>query len=162
MINALIYTVMESPLGDIVITSNGESLTGLYTSEHKSYEKAQTGQIDSRFFYKAIQQLKEYFEGIRFEFDLRLAPEGSFFQKQVWNILKTIRYGETKSYTDIANKLQNQKYARAAGSAISKNPISIIIPCHRVVNIQGHLTGYAGGLATKVWLLNHEVIQQPL
>ncbi|MAN59879.1 MAG: cysteine methyltransferase [Flavobacteriaceae bacterium] len=104
----------------------------------------------------ALTQLREYFEGARTNFELTLHPEGSEFQKRVWQQLGTIPYGRTVSYQHVANQLGNPRVIRAAASANGKNPISIIIPCHRVIGSDGSLTGYAGGLPRKKWLLQHE------
>ncbi|GHC44888.1 methylated-DNA--[protein]-cysteine S-methyltransferase [Ulvibacter litoralis] len=104
----------------------------------------------------AVTQLTEYFEGNRTIFNLPLAPEGTEFQNKVWNQLQTIPFGKTTSYQQMANQLGDPKVIRAAASANGKNPISIIIPCHRVIGSDGSLTGYAGGLHRKKWLLAHE------
>lgn len=105
---------------------------------------------------ETICQLEEYFEHKRTRFDLHLNPQGTVFQKKVWNTLSTIPFGKTVSYLDIAKKLGDPKVIRAAASANGKNPIAIIIPCHRVIGSDGSLTGYAGGLPRKKWLLEHE------
>lgn len=104
----------------------------------------------------AVNQLNEYFEGTRLSFDLQLSPSGTDFQKKVWRKLEEIPFGKTKTYQQIANELGDPKVIRAAASANGKNPISIIIPCHRVIGSDGSLTGYAGGLHRKQWLLEHE------
>lgn len=104
----------------------------------------------------AVAQLQEYFEGKRQEFSLKLSPEGTDFQKRVWNQLQEIPFGKTTSYQQLANTLGDPKVIRAAASANGKNPISIIIPCHRVIGSDGSLTGYAGGLHRKKWLLEFE------
>lgn len=104
----------------------------------------------------AVDQLAEYFEGKRTHFELKLNPEGTEFQKKVWKKLEEIPFGKTISYQQIANQLGDPKVIRAAASANGKNPIAIIIPCHRVIGSDGSLTGYAGGLHRKKWLLEHE------
>lgn len=101
-------------------------------------------------------QLNAYFDGKRKDFELKLNPDGTEFQKRVWAELITIPFGKTSSYLDMANKLGDPKVIRAAASANGKNPIAIIIPCHRVIGKDGSLTGYAGGLSKKRWLLDHE------
>ncbi|OYX24668.1 MAG: cysteine methyltransferase [Flavobacteriales bacterium 32-35-8] len=101
-------------------------------------------------------QLQEYFQGIRKNFDLKLNPEGTNFQKQVWKLLEQIPYGKTVSYLDLAKQLGDVKAIRAVANANAKNPLWIIVPCHRVIGSDGSLTGYAGGLHRKEWLLNHE------
>jgi methylated-DNA-[protein]-cysteine S-methyltransferase len=102
------------------------------------------------------KQFEEYFNGTRKTFDIPLSPEGTEFQKKVWTELLNIPYGETTTYQQMANKLGDPKVIRAAASANGKNPISIVIPCHRVIGSDGSLTGYAGGLHRKKWLLEHE------
>lgn len=101
-------------------------------------------------------QLSEYFDGTRTTFDIAFDPKGTDFQKQVWSSLSTIPFGETASYLDIAKKVNKPKGSQAVGGANGRNPISIIVPCHRVVGSTGALTGYAGGIERKLWLLNHE------
>lgn len=151
-----LYTTMETPLGEIVLTSSGRAMTCLYTPGHSFYKQAKKGIYDKRPFKKAIKQLDEYFKGKRKDFELELEPVGTSFQKNVWKYLLGINYGKTKSYGEIAKSLRNPKAMRAVGSANSKNPISIIIPCHRVIGANGRPTGYAGGIKAKEWLLNHE------
>jgi methylated-DNA-[protein]-cysteine S-methyltransferase len=111
--------------------------------------------LDTRqpILLEAERQLNEYFAGARTEFDLPLAPEGSDFQKKVWQALTTIPFGQTRSYLDLAKAIGSAKAARAVGAANGKNPLSIIVACHRVVGADGSLTGFAGGLATKAALL---------
>ncbi len=103
-----------------------------------------------------LQQLSEYFAKARRQFELPLAPEGSAFQQQVWQSLQQIEFGQTCSYADIADAIANPKAVRAVGAANGRNPLAIVIPCHRVVGQNGSMTGYAGGLSRKVWLLQHE------
>jgi|TARA_R100000479_G_scaffold68390_2_gene32624 methylated-DNA-[protein]-cysteine S-methyltransferase len=105
---------------------------------------------------KALQQLSEYFKGDRQIFNIPLNPQGTEFQHKVWKELQKVSFGKTASYQQIANALGDPKVIRAAASANGKNPISIIIPCHRVIGSDGSLTGYAGGLHRKKWLLQHE------
>lgn len=104
----------------------------------------------------AVYQFKEYFEGTRRHFDLALNPEGTDFQKKVWNSLLDIPYGKTTSYLDLSKKLGDVKAIRAVAAANGKNPLWIVVPCHRVIGSNGDLTGYAGGLHRKKWLLEHE------
>lgn len=101
-------------------------------------------------------QLQEYFQGIRKKFNLKLNPQGTPFQKKIWTILQNIPYGKTVSYLDLAKQLGDVKTIRAVANANAKNPLWIIVPCHRVIGTDGSLTGYAGGLHRKEWLLNHE------
>ena len=111
---------------------------------------------------ECTQQLNEYFHGKRIEFSLPLAPKGTDFQKIVWSELQRIPIGKTVTYMDMAKRLGDPKVIRAAGTANGKNPIAIIIPCHRVIGSDGSLTGYAGGLKRKQWLLEHESSQTSL
>lgn len=105
---------------------------------------------------RAVEQLREYFAGARTEFELPLDPQGTAFQQQAWSALRRIPYGETISYGQQAVMLGDRNKSRAVGAANGKNPIPIVVPCHRVVGSNGHLTGFAGGLDTKAWLLDHE------
>lgn len=105
---------------------------------------------------EAKAQLQAYFAGELQEFDLPLAPEGTAFQSQVWNALIGVEFGKTASYLDLALAIQNEKAVRAVGAANGRNPIAIVVPCHRVIGSNGKLTGYASGLWRKEWLLNHE------
>jgi methylated-DNA-[protein]-cysteine S-methyltransferase len=105
---------------------------------------------------KIVQELREYFDGTLTQFTTKLTPEGTEFQKKVWKQLEQIPFGKTKNYQQLANQLGNPKVIRAAASANGKNPIAIVIPCHRVIGSDGSLTGYASGLHRKKWLLEHE------
>ena len=105
---------------------------------------------------KCCKQLDEYFSGKRKTFDVPLDAKGTKFQKQVWRELQKIPFGKTLSYGDIAKKIKNPKASRAVGGANNKNPIAIVVPCHRVIGANGKLVGYAGGLHRKAWLLKHE------
>jgi methylated-DNA-[protein]-cysteine S-methyltransferase len=106
---------------------------------------------------RAARQLDEYFAGERTQFDLPLAPIGTDFQRKAWAALRTIPFGETISYGEQARRLGDRNKSRAVGAANGKNPIPIVVPCHRVVGANGHLTGFAGGLSVKAWLLGHEL-----
>jgi methylated-DNA-[protein]-cysteine S-methyltransferase len=106
---------------------------------------------------EAAEQLREYFDGERTDFDLPLAPIGTEFQQQAWTALRSIPFGETISYGEQARRLGDKNKSRAVGAANGKNPIPIVVPCHRVVGSNGHLTGFAGGLSVKAWLLEHEL-----
>ena len=104
----------------------------------------------------ASSQLQEYFDGSRTEFDVPLAPDGTPFQQQAWSVLRSIPFGATMSYGEQAAALGDRNRARAVGAANGRNPIPIIVPCHRVVGSNGHLTGFGGGIESKAWLLDHE------
>jgi len=150
------YTTVPSPIGDIVLTSNGEALTGVYPPENSHYAEAQKGAHDAKPFKEAIKQLNEYFAGERIEFDLPLAPEGTEFQKKVWNALCKIGYGQTTSYGQLAKSLGDANASRAVGTANGRNPFCIVVPCHRVIGASGDLAGYNGDLKAKQWLIDHE------
>ena len=149
-------TYIDSPIGNIRLTFNSkyELTAAHFNDEETLLPTANANRIKE--IENAIKQFEEYFEGKRTQFDLKLAPEGTEFQKKVWNQLQEIKFGKTVSYQQMANQLGDPKVIRAAASANGKNPISIIIPCHRVIGSDGSLTGYAGGLYRKKWLLAHE------
>lgn len=153
------YAYYESPLGQILLTATRTALTGLHFVGEKYYPGiAYHWQRDTAVtaINSAITQLNEYFSGKRKSFDLPLAPEGTEFQCQVWNALTKLRFGETATYAQLAQRIGNPKALRAVGAANGRNPISIIVPCHRVIGADGSLTGYAGGLARKEALLRLE------
>jgi methylated-DNA-[protein]-cysteine S-methyltransferase len=150
------YTILKSPLGDIVLTANDKGLNGVYTPEHPFYPRAKKGVRNPQPFKEAVRQLNEYFQGKRTGFNLPLAVEGTAFQTRVWKALRKIQYGKTKSYGEIAKLLKAPSASRAVGMANSKNPVCIIVPCHRVIGASGKLTGYAGGVKAKQWLIEHE------
>ncbi|MCE9830993.1 methylated-DNA--[protein]-cysteine S-methyltransferase [Vibrio diabolicus] len=151
------YTEMPSPLGTVTIQSNAEGLLGIWF-ETCTTKPSELGARDAQHpvLRQAVTQLNEYFSGLRNEFELPLAATGTDFQNQVWQALTTIPYGETWSYQDLANAIGNPKAVRAVGLANGKNPISIVVPCHRVIGKSGKLTGYAGGVERKQRLLTLE------
>lgn len=147
-----------SPLGTILLASDGTNLTGLWFAEQKHFPDAANWIIipELDVFLRTEQWLQSYFAGENPDPDqLPLAPAGSAFQKQVWDLLVRIPYGQLTTYGALAQKM-HCKSAQAVGSAVARNPISIIIPCHRVVGKSNQLTGYAGGLDRKQWLLELE------
>lgn len=151
------YTTMPSPLGDLLLTGDGRHLTGLYMTPHAhGPARGATWVRDDAAFADAVRQLQEYFDGIRVTFEIPLAPDGTEFQRRVWMALRDIPYAQTVSYGDVARDIGNPKGVRAVGLANGRNPISIIVPCHRVIGSNGALTGYGGGLERKQWLLAHE------
>jgi methylated-DNA-[protein]-cysteine S-methyltransferase len=153
------YTTFESPIGPLLLMSDGQSLTGLHTDSDKHRPAMRPDWIrDERAapFAEVKAQLRAYFEGRLNEFDLPLAPQGTEFQSRVWQELRGIPYGETISYAELARRIGNPKASRAVGHANARNPISIIVPCHRVIGADNSLTGYAGGLERKRALLAHE------
>lgn len=145
----------NTKIGEIAIEENGLAITRLYFV-NKDLEKEVEIKEETWLMRKAIKEIKEYLEGKRNSFDLPLEPEGTEFQKKVWNVLKEIPYGEIRSYGEIAKLIGNEKASRAVGMANNKNPIMIMIPCHRVIGVNGKLVGYAGGLDVKEKLLNME------
>lgn len=146
------YTSMDSPVGRIVLVSNESHLKSLTFSEEQIEESENLPEI----LQKAAQQLHEYFDGKRFLFELEIEPDGSGFQKKVWDELLKVPYGTTKSYREIALKTGSVLNTRAVGTANGKNPIAIVVPCHRIIGSDGKMVGYAGGLPRKKWLLLHE------
>jgi methylated-DNA-[protein]-cysteine S-methyltransferase len=153
------YNIVDSPVGRLLLTGDDRVLTGLYmldAGEHSASIRPEwTHREDG--FPQATAQLAEYFDGTRSEFDLPLAPRGTEFQLAVWAELVRIPFGVTRSYGDIALALGKSLVAsRAVGLANGRNPISIIIPCHRVIGADGSMTGYGWGVERKEWLLHHE------
>ncbi|BDR64361.1 methylated-DNA--protein-cysteine methyltransferase [Clostridium tetani] len=144
----------QTEIGKIYIVENGTAITHLYFNEYPLLDNFKKNETE--LIKKAYNQLKEYFLGKRKEFDLPLLPEGTDFQQRVWKALREIPFGETKSYGEIAKNIGNPKAARAVGMANNKNPISIFIPCHRVIGSNGKLVGYGGGLKIKEYLLKIE------
>lgn len=144
----------ETILGKISIAENGEGLTHLFLSPDFSLEDVILS--ETPLLKQAAFQLTEYLEGNRTTFSLPLKPEGTLFQKKVWDALQTIPYGETCTYKDIAVAIDNPNAFRAVGMANNKNPLPILIPCHRVIGIKGGLTGYSWGLEIKEILLKLE------
>jgi methylated-DNA-[protein]-cysteine S-methyltransferase len=157
------YDILECPVGAVYI---GGSEAGIHridfvgdASEESRYlerlerESGSVPQEDPRAARVAVEQLREYFAGERLEFDLPLAPRGTPFQLEVWQALRTIPYGATTSYGAIARAIGRPSGFRAVGMANGRNPISIVVPCHRVIGASGALTGYGGGLDRKEWLL---------
>lgn len=145
------FSYLDTPLGCLEIIANQEALTRVAFVEGSNVGK-QSNDITNA----AKAQLGEYFRGKRQRFELPLAPEGTAFQQRVWQTLMSIGFGQTASYHDVAHLIDNPNAVRAVGAANGKNPIAIIIPCHRIIGKNGTLTGYAGGLTRKQWLLNLE------
>ena len=151
----MIHSYLSSPIGELLLTGDGQHLTGLYSPEHVRLP-IEPGERDDGMFAEVHRQLAEYFAGERSVFRLPLAPAGTPFQQRVWRQLQEIPLGQTCSYGQLALAIGQPAAVRAVGMANGRNPISIIVPCHRVVGSTGELTGYAGGLAAKRWLLAHE------
>ena len=150
------FTVVPSPIGDLHLTSDGAALTGLYLAAQSIDESQWERADDLAIFNCAKAWLESYFAGNPGAVEFPLSPAGTIFQRKVWAILLTIPYGQTTTYGAIARQLGQTMSAQAVGQAVGRNPISIIIPCHRVVGAKGQLTGYAGGIENKKWLLRHE------
>lgn len=150
------WTTIDSPVGTLWLTGDGTALTGLYMERPATLDLPGWVEDDAPFA-AAVEQLADYFAGERREFDLPLSPVGTPFQQQVWAALRAIPYGETRSYREIAEQLGRPTASRAVGAANGRNPISVIVPCHRVVGSSGVLTGYAWGLERKRALLDLEL-----
>lgn len=140
---------IDTPVGKMYLASDGENITEL------KFGVCEKGSPDA-VLLKAKSELEEYFAGERKDFSLPLKPKGTPFQLRVWRALREIPYGETSTYGEIAKRIGNDKACRAVGMANNRNPIAIIVPCHRVIGAGGSLTGYAGGLDKKEFLLNFE------
>jgi methylated-DNA-[protein]-cysteine S-methyltransferase len=155
-VNSAFY---KSPIGWLEIVEENNFIVEIKFLDDDSISNSKKSE---NVLKDSVQQLEEYFFGKRTEFELPLNPKGTEFQKTVWIELQNIPFGKTISYMDMAKRLGDPKVIRAAGTANGKNPIAIIIPCHRVVGSDGSLTGYAGGLKRKQWLLEHESAQGSL
>lgn len=145
-------TYLSSPIGTIEITGTETHITKV----HFVMDEGESSDEIPEVLKECRQELQEYFTGKRKKFDVKLQPEGSSFQQDVWHELEKIKFGETITYNHIAKALNNPLSIRAVGTANGANPIAIILPCHRVIGTNGKLTGYAGGLWRKQWLLEHE------
>jgi methylated-DNA-[protein]-cysteine S-methyltransferase len=159
-----LYSFFESPVGPLLLMSDGAALTGLHTESDKYRPKIRSDWMrddDAIPFATVKAQLRDYFEGRLTEFDLPLNPRGTAFQMRVWEKLCGIPFGETISYAELARRIGNPNASRAVGMANSRNPVSIIVPCHRVIGADNSLTGYAGGLDRKRALLEHEMRWRP-
>lgn len=149
------YQYLDSPVGRLRLVSDGKHLTAIEWEQRQAIDPDDTEKTDPALSACA-KQLREYFAGERRSFDLPLSPTGTEFQKNVWAALKAIPYGKLRSYRDIAESLDNPKAVRAVGAANGRNPIPIVVPCHRVIGSDGSLTGFAGGLEAKKVLLELE------
>jgi methylated-DNA-[protein]-cysteine S-methyltransferase len=146
------YAVMDSPMGPVTVASTGKGIASI----HFGNSVPSGGLTDPSANHQTVEQLTEYFEGKRTQFDLPLDVEGTPFQKAVWTQLLRIPYGETRTYGEIAKAIGRPGAARAVGMANHENPIAVVIPCHRVIGRDGSLTGYAGGVHLKAQLLSIE------
>jgi methylated-DNA-[protein]-cysteine S-methyltransferase len=155
--NDVTFREIASPIGTLLLTGTRTHLTGLYMDAHLRGPKPAPGwRHDERAFAAAVEQLAAYFAGEVEQFDVPLSLEGTDFQRRVWAALAEIPFGATLTYGDVARQVGNPDASRAVGAAVGRNPISIIVPCHRVVGTGGQLTGFGGGLPRKRWLLEHE------
>jgi len=154
------HCLYPSPIGPLLLMSDGEFLIGLHTENDKYKPRIQPDWVEKAGatpFDRVREELAEYFAGGRREFSLPLKPAGTAFQQKVWGLLCEIPFGETISYGELARRVGNPNASRAVGMANSRNPISIVVPCHRVIGADNSLTGYAGGLDRKRALLEHEM-----
>lgn len=155
---------ISSPVGELLLTANDDGLTGVWFEEHRygpadlrSPVGSSTGSSAADDILRtAAGQLAEYFQGRRITFNLPLAPRGTPFQMRVWRALRDIPFGETISYGELAGRIGQVRAIRAVGGANGRNPLSIVVPCHRVIGADGSLTGFGGGVERKRWLLDHE------
>ncbi|MBJ7458623.1 MAG: methylated-DNA--[protein]-cysteine S-methyltransferase [Thermoleophilaceae bacterium] len=152
-----LFATTTSPIGELLVLGDGENVKGLLMNGDGEFDqKKREFTEDSAAFVETIDQLLQYFAGERESFELPLEPDGTDFQRTVWQALAEIPFGETRSYGEIAAAVGRPNAARAVGMANNRNPIAVIVPCHRVIGAGGALVGYAGGLERKTWLLDHE------
>jgi methylated-DNA-[protein]-cysteine S-methyltransferase len=152
------YTSIDSPVGPLLLAASDDGLRVIefHESRHPARRGPDWTQGTHPLLERAREQLDEYFTGRRREFDLPLAPQGTAFQRTVWQTLSTIPYGRTISYRDLAERIGRPTATRAVGAANGRNPLPIVLPCHRVIGADGSLTGFGGGLKTKQFLLSLE------
>jgi methylated-DNA-[protein]-cysteine S-methyltransferase len=150
-------TKIDSPIGTLTLVADDDVLTEVrFPNDSHDDDIDMVDVADHAVLQQAADELGEYFSGTRVDFDVPLDPRGTEFQLAAWSALRTIPYGETVSYGEQAKRLGDPGKARAVGAANGRNPLPIIVPCHRVVGANGHLTGFGGGIETKAWLLDHE------
>lgn len=153
----MLYTTMDSPIGELLLLGDGDALHGLYMQDAPRPTALEPGWREDRGAFADVRrQLGEYFAGDRTAFDVRLAVGGTPFQRAVWRGLRGIPYGETITYGELARRIHRPSAVRAVGLANGRNPISVIVPCHRVIGADGTLTGYGGGIERKRLLLELE------
>jgi methylated-DNA-[protein]-cysteine S-methyltransferase len=153
----IVYGFTSTPIGKVLLVGSGPALIGLHMADHARTPALRESWLpDSGQLDHVRRQLAEYFTGARTGFDIITNPAGGPFQRAVWSILQAIPYGTTITYGEIASRLGRANAARAVGAANGQNPVSIVIPCHRVIGSNGGLTGYGWGLERKAWLLRHE------
>ena len=144
------YRHLSTPLGNLWVGASDEGIAEI------AFREGESEAAESALLTQAIAELRAYFAGELCRFSLPLAPAGTVFQQSVWQALRQVDYADTCSYGDIANRIKNPKAVRAVGAANGRNPIAIVVPCHRIIGANGSLTGYNGGLQRKQWLLAHE------
>jgi methylated-DNA-[protein]-cysteine S-methyltransferase len=155
--SALTYDVVAAPIGRLIVASDGSAVAGVWMANASpSDDQWERRRGTDLVLAEARRELLAYFDGTLREFRVPLAPNGTEFQRRVWTALTHIPYGTTISYADLARRLGNLMAVRAVGAANGRNPIPIIVPCHRVIGSDGSLTGFGGGLDRKRWLLHHE------
>ncbi len=147
---------LSTPIGELTLTASDTALTGVAFPSWRHRPARARRDTMSEVLGRAKDQLTEYFTGTRTTFDIPLDAAGSEFEHRVWDLLRAIPYGATTTYGELAKRLGSTKEARAVGAANGKNPIPIIVPCHRVIGANGDLTGFGGGIERKRWLLQHE------
>ncbi len=155
----MVATRFESPIGELLLTASDSALTGVWFPGNGEVTPAAANDgrgLANAVLARACEQLAEYFAGRRTTFAVPLEPAGTPFQRRVWEALRTIPHGTTLSYGELARRLGDLRATRAVGAANGRNPIPIIVPCHRVLGADGSLTGFGGGLDRKRWLLEHE------
>jgi len=152
----LAVRTVPSPLGSLLLVADGDALAGLYYPDHRPAPRLGPTRADPGALPAAVEQLEQWFAGERTAFDLPLALRGTAFQRTVWHALAAIPPGTTVGYGELAQRVGRPGAARAVGHAVARNPVSIVLPCHRVVGARGALTGYAGGVERKRSLLDHE------
>ena len=156
------HTLVTFDVGPLTLVRAGEALTGVYFLDHSPAPKAsRLGEPSNTGFERIVAELQEYFAGERTSFTLAIQPVGTEFQLSVWNALRTIPYGETRTYTELAAAAGRPGSVRAAAAANARNPLSIVVPCHRVIGMNGSLTGFAGGVDVKRRLLDLERTRSP-
>jgi methylated-DNA-[protein]-cysteine S-methyltransferase len=156
MTETTLSTRITSPIGMLTLTSNGSALTQLLIAREDDINDGSGLPAADAVLVAAREQLDAYFDMRLTDFDLPLEPRGTDFQRRVWDSLKTIPFGETISYAELARRIDQPKAVRAVGAANGRNPLMIIVPCHRVIGADGSLTGFGGGIDRKRWLLDHE------
>ena len=155
--DTLRYDVVQSPIGRLILASDGTALVGVWMANASPRDASWSHhKSDDDILAKTREELEEYFDGRRRTFDVPLAPNGTEFQRSVWHALTEIPFGTTISYAELARRVGNEAAVRAVGAANGRNPIPVIVPCHRVIGSDGSLTGFGGGLPRKKWLLQHE------